>query len=302
MRKILTLLIATTAITASAYAGWQEHWINAIQQQAEKNYVEAEDQFTSAIKLIENDKEELNRHVYTDRAMLYFEQERYYDALADLNLALDCPNLVRQDKIDALNLRSVTYLKLDMQWKSQEDYIEYAKLDPNMPLVDFCDQYLVIRHCPTRQDGIDALTDFFVRAKMCEKGDIKIYDNNVLIVKLKKACCTQCKEDKKCESFVVWPPVHRPHIEPEQHQEQQKKLDEQLKKQIEGCNWYCDTAFNTCIAYLGKAQLKFWPVQVLIKTFEAMRNKCYDCCSGNGGFYQVCMQPILDFCNTWQDW
>jgi tetratricopeptide (TPR) repeat protein len=83
-------------------------------------YAKSEAEYAEALKLENQDPD-----IWVDRAVERAADQRYWDALADLNAALK----IMPGMVDALRLRGDVWVKLGMKQKAEEDFRRIAEIE-----------------------------------------------------------------------------------------------------------------------------------------------------------------------------
>jgi tetratricopeptide (TPR) repeat protein len=287
---ILLLMLSSSAFPCDT---WDIHWVNGLEFVELEKFSEAENEFTKCIKLIENEKSEHHTFVYLERAKLYIHQQLWYKALEDLNIVLDCPVLMKKDRIDALQLRIQTFSMLGNVNKMIEDYTEHASINPYMPKTEFTDKYIILRHCMLMKDtDWEIVEGIWIHMGLCEdREDIQRYGDDIVIIKKKQKCLCACQQ----QNFILNGPGAPQGEYPGQPKKTSGNNDEQLQKQKEGCKYYCERFFTSLTVILNKYVKKIKNFTATLLALEVFRDKCRDCCENNGGFYDSCIKPMQDF-------
>lgn len=278
MKKKLFNFLIPLSLSINAYAGvWEDHWVRAVEYCDNKNYKEAEVEFNSAILELEKDKDETHPHVYVDRARLFALQERYSDALLDVNKALSSDCLSFQDRMRGLLTRIFAYINLQMDEQAMKDYEEYRSLNLDRPQTEFFENKVIIRNVPQSSCYKKIVTAFAVASGLCEsENDVKFYDSGICIIK-KKPCSLSCPI---YQNVIKQSKKPKPSITPYQ-------------ESINNCKWWCDKTSLLGIAWCYKVFGTIRCQTGCLLAVDLIKDGCYWCCN-DGNFYDTCCQPFED--------
>lgn len=258
-------MISITFSTFCFSSSWETHWIQAVEFCQQKNYTEAEKEFDLSIIALEYMEDTFHYHVYIDRARLYILENRYVEALSDLNIALDSINLKETDRIRGLVSRIITCMNLNMYDQALSDFDEYKIISPYFPKIEFTKENIIIRNMPTCKCYKQLVSSFLICSGMCENPtDIKMLDSGICIAK-RKVC--HCNSELKKEGEV--------------------------SNGVEDCRYWCDKMALAGLAWCAKA-FKSWKCQSLcILAVDLLKDGCHWCCN-EGSFYKKCIKPFED--------
>lgn len=272
MRNIMVILLAGIAITINAYADhWQDHWTQAVAHCQERKYEFAEKEFNLAIFLLEACKDETHPHLYVDRARLYALQNRYSEALVDLNKAIASEHLTTNDRIRGLVTRIFTCSNLGMDEQVLSDFDTFKGISPNFPKIEYTKDKIIIRNIPKSDCYKKLARAFLISLEICEKdSDIIELDSGIMIA-TRKVC--------SCRSKTL--------------QAAQNKDHPPGNDLVSDCKWWCDKIALGGVAWCAKV-FKRWDCQTgCIFAVDIIKDGCYWCCS-EGSFYRKCIKPFED--------
>lgn len=260
----LSILLAGLLLTINAYgSNWQEHWIQAVECCENKDYLSAEKEFTLAISNLENDQDETHPHVYIDRARLYVLQDRYTEALPDLNKGLSSDYLIGNDRIRGLVTRISTCFNLGMNDQALKDYDDFKLIYPNFPKVEFTQERVIIRNVPDSKCYRRLAKKFLVNSRICEKEtDIVELDSGIIIAPRNQCGCCNKKN-----------PV--------------------VGSSAQDCSWWCDKSALAGFTWCSRV-FKNWQCNVAcITAVELFKDGCHWCCK-EGNYYKRCVEPFSE--------
>lgn len=262
------VIISSLTMFASIYSNdWESHWIHAVECCSIKDYTTAEMEFGLAIQSIEKQQDEDHYHVYIDRARLYCLQDRFEEALVDVNKGLCSEKLTTTDKTRGLLTRMCASSNLNNEEQFVRDYEEFRATSTHFPKVEFTQDRVIIRNVPKSKCYREITKAFLISAKICEKeSDIIEIAPGVIVA---KRIASQCH----CEA-------------PSMNLDKQSKLDK-----INKCNWWCDKNAIAGGVWCGRAFKGFGCQLICVAAVEVIREGCYWCCNG-GNAYQKCLEPF----------
>lgn len=191
--RALIISICLLAFSSIYCSDWESHWSKAVELCESKNYAEAEQEFTTSIECIENDKDDHHPHVYIDRARLYCMQNKFKEALVDANKGMNSKNLTETDRTRGLLTRMCIYSNLDMVDEFIIDRDEFCKSNKDKPKIEFTDESVIIRNAPKSNCFRKITKSFLIHSNICEKeDDIKEYSSGIFVAKRKALGC-KCK-------------------------------------------------------------------------------------------------------------
>lgn len=250
---------------------WSTHYVEGVHLYQNSDYEKSITKFTEAIQLLKNEKKDAHIFIKINRAKNFLQLGKFYKALEDINEVIDCPYLSRKDLIDALEIRMRVYTALEMHDKFQEDYTWYKSLNPYMPIFEYTEKYIIIRHCEMMKDNDAAFTyGLFIAAGLClDESKITRFDDTIIIERKNSILC-------KCPCNLS--------------EEEKKNI-----QQMESCHSHCNLAARTASQLAGFIIIVNPQLFGILATIEILNNECKKCCGNNGGFYMNCIQPIADY-------
>lgn len=275
MKRFFCGCLMGLMVSVSCFAAeWQDHWESAVEYCGGKKYDAAETEFNLAIALLEHSQNAFNPHVYVDRARLYLLQDRYTEALVDVNKALESKYLMDHDRIRGLVTRIFTCSNLKMDDQVLADYDAFKAMSPDFPKIEFSKDKVIIRNVPKGNCYKKLTTHFLVQTEICEsEADIRFLDSGIMIAK-RKVCNCGCDQSKGIYKAAAI-----------QNYANQQNID--------NCNWYCDKAALGGVAWCAKV-FKAWHCQTgCIFAVDLIKDGCRWCCR-DGSFYQKCIKPFED--------
>lgn len=267
MGKYLITLVLV--LSATLQGQWHDDWATAVKMCQDMNYTEAEIKFSNCLKEIEAKNDESGIHVYVDRARLYLIQERYEEALVDLNIAIKNPNLEKKELTRALVSRICANSNLGKTESILEDLSLFSTSLPASQEVNFTEKYITIRNAPDSACFRNIVSNFFINAGFCQSiNDIKILNSGIWIIE---------REDKgpcECDTGKFNP------IE----------IDTKPTNCLEWCDYFAIAGAAWCTKAFKRYDCQ---VGCLAAVEMIKRNICYRCCR-DGGIYKNCIKPFED--------
>lgn len=280
MKKLLAFL--ALILSVSLQAEWQDEWAQAVEKCQNKDYDEAEKRFSHCIREIELLNDENGIHVYVDRARLYLLQERYEEALVDLNKAISNPNLEKKELTRALVSRICAKSNLGIVEDILEDLSSFRESLPAPQEIKFTKNHIIIRNAPKCECFRNIVSEFIVRAGYCKGvNDIMILDSgNWIIERTDKCKCSESKEQAFKGVSIRLTRDTRPGTCED--------------KRPSTCEEWCDYFAIAGTAWCAKV-FKRYDCQVgcLAAVEMIKRHICYPCCT-SGDFYKTCIKPFED--------
>lgn len=283
MKRFVYGCLATLMMSVSCYAAeWQSHWESAVEYCGGKNYEAAETEFNLAISSLEHSADYSHPHVYVDRARLYLLQDRYTEALVDVNKALESKALKDHDRIRGLVTRIFTCSNLQMDDQVLADYDSFKSISTDFPKVEFTKDKVIIRNVPKSNCYKKLTKAFLVSTEICDsEDDIKFLDSGIMIAKRKENqdCGCGCGGAKK-QMNMMYKGIAAPKAAANQ-------------QNIDNCKWWCDKSALAGVAWCAKV-FKAWHCQTgCIFAVDLIKDGCHWCCK-DGSFYQKCIKPFED--------
>ncbi len=266
---------------------WSNHWVNGLKLHENGKYYDATIEFTQAIEMTKNEQDESHIFLRTSRARNFLQLEQFYKALEDIYFVIDCPTISKKNLIDAVEVRMRAYAGLKMINKFEEDYIWYQSLNPFFPVIEYTEKYVIIHNCDSlgaTQVQKDLVYGLFIASGFCVDKSKIVHYGDVIIIE--REANLDCPCLFKIKEFGT-----RAHVD----------VDDMLRRQIEGCKAYCDNSANTALIISGRLIALNPAFAGAVLTIQIIRESCKACCSGNGGFYVTCIQPIVDYYNDMQE-
>lgn len=271
MRNFLLTIFSLLTFSYVYGEQWQDHWMSAVEYCGGKNYEAAEVEFNQAITCLECKGDETHPHVYVDRARLYVLQNRYTEALTDLNKAISSEHLTANDRIRGLVTRIVTCSNLQMNEQTLADFNTFKTMNPNFPKVEFSNDRVIIRNAPKSSCYKKLAKAFLVGSGICEKESDIVELNTGIMIARRNSCNCGCDQILK--------------FDPQKTGTNQQDVDK--------CKYWCDKCALAGMAWCAKV-FKRWDCQTgYIFAVDLIKDGCYWCC-GNGNFYQRCIKPFED--------
>lgn len=258
--KPVFFLAAICCSICSVYAGdWREHWIDAVARCEEQNSIAAEWAFNKAIHLMEKTGDDSHPYVYVDRARLYSANERYDEALADLNQALDSPHLKTFDRERALFTRMVVLYQMGRVDEGIQDLHDYQQI-ANLPHAEFSNDTILIRNIPDGESHQTYLKKALVGTGLCEsEADIQMYSGTCI------ARCRPCGCERELSNLTA-----------------------------QQCNRHCDQSTLSTMALIERT-FKTWACKSMsVAVVSFLNDACHWCCSERN-FYQRCISHFGNF-------
>jgi tetratricopeptide (TPR) repeat protein len=273
---LLSASVIFSIMNISACEDWSHHYVKGAQFYQNKQYEIADIAFSEAVNLTKNEKDESHIFIRINRAKNFLQLDECYKALEDINEVIDCPSLSKKDLINALEIRMRAYAGLEMHSRFNEDYIWYKSVNPNMPIFEYTEKFIVIRHCETMEkNDQEILYGLFVASGLCEDVSKITQLDDLIIIERNN------KEGYRCPCG----PCNTEEMEAENEK----------KKKLEGCYWHCNIVAGMASEMAGKLiQINpvFFPTLIMIEILNCV---CKDCCGDNGGFYMNCIEPIREY-------
>ncbi len=283
MKKFLAASAIFLALDANACDDWSNHYVKGIQLNQEKQYEKANVEFSAAVNLIKDECDESHIFIRTNRAKNYLQIGEFYKTLEDIHQVIDCPFISNKDLIDALEVRMRAYAALEMHSKFQEDYIWYKSLNPYMPIFEYSEKYIVIRHCEAmKSDDQEIMYGLFIAAGFCVDESKIIRLDDMIVIERKNTGLCHCKTRHPTENQT----------------QEEKDIEKAKKLKLESCHYHCDIAARTASEMAGKliqVHPAFFCTLIMV---EVLKDTCKDCCGDNGGFYMNCIEPIREYYET----
>jgi hypothetical protein len=260
---VFAFIVSTACLTAS----WDENWSQAVKFCSERDYINAEKNFTSAIDQLEKINDTEHGHVYVDRARLYSLLDRDAEALIDLNKASEF-TLSKADFLRAVDCRMRTYSMLGMEKEFFEQLIVFKSIYP-IPKLEVYEKTVIIRNVPDCECSEKMFRAMMMHLFCTSENDIKI-TNGVCIAQRTKFCCSSPECDPLQSSFKAF-----------------------RNKSAEDCSYLCEKLAVAGQLFCGHT-FKSSPCRILCAaTVEGLKDGCNWCCK-SGSFYQKCVKPFED--------
>lgn len=270
MKKLILTLILFLSLNSSIHAEWKDDWALAVQMCQEGNYEEAEKKFTKCILDFESSSNITRPHIYVDRARLYLLQNRYEEALKDLDIAINNPNLTKKELTRALVSRICAKSNLGISDGIVDDLTAFHESQAAPQEMEFTKKHIIIRNVPECECFKDIMSNFAVRAGYCKSvSDIKMLNSGTWIIERTDTCDCGCGKSFKGLSL---------------------SSSNEPGSCVEWCD-YCAIAGSAWCAKIFKrydCQVGCLSAVELIK-----RHICYPCCRSRN-FYETCVKPFED--------
>lgn len=267
MIKIFISLVLCSFSFLSAIS-WQEEWAKGVQHCISKEYLKAEENFSSAISQLEKENNLIHPHVYVDRARLLSLLNRDEEALKDLNLAIESPLLEGDDRLRAVVTRLITFYRLNMEDEAKTELETFKSMYP-IPKLEVYKDLVVVRNIP-ECDCSKELLKLFLAQTFCESEDDVKISNGICLAKRKKCEYICCQLGSTVETSL-----------------------NETKNKIANCKYWCDK-MQVAGDIFCAGTFKFFRCQAIcIATVEMLKDGCYWCCS-SGSPYKTCVKPFED--------
>jgi len=259
-----SLFISFMFICSQIFAeNWTSYWKTGLENFHNGEYVLAESHFTSAINLMEDEKE-AQPTVYADRARVYLNLEKYAEALTDADKALSFDSFAGKERVKATSARVAAKAHLGFIGDYEEDLIFLA--DNFETHVENLDDFIIINNMPNNTVLRESLADFFVETGIClSKEDWEYFPSGICIV-------------KKASYY--------------------SKQNRTNPLMIASCKLWCDNnAINAvpwCINYP-----EICMVNACKQAIVEIQNNCRNCCQ-NGFPQEFCAAPFGDILSVMQ--
>lgn len=286
MKKISFILSTLILSVCFAQEGtWKDDWLTAVNFCNDKDYENADLFFSQAIKMIESNGDVDHPHVYVDRGRLYLLLERYDEALADLDKAMECKNLSEVERRRALVSRIATKSHLKMDHGVLSDLNLFG--ESYAPIVEHTKNKVYIRNVPDCECFRNILTCYFIHSGFCgSKNNVHMMKSGICIV------------DKDCNDGEV---VNESESQVERICDAcGQTLGAITSPQcvvIDGCTSWCDANTIIATAWCSKVFKAPHCQAACYAAVYVIQKGCYWCCEG-GNIYQKCLKPferIVDY-------
>ena len=271
---------------------WTEYWAKGLEESDNGKYFEAEQDLNMAIRELELHGNNDHFHVYVDRGKIYILLEKYSDALADLDKALQSNTLEYNDHIQALVSRIRARFELGMEKGVLEDLKQFGAIYHEIPKIEETEKHIVIRNMPDCECVQNMITCYFIHAGVCRsKSDIRMLKSRTCIIDKPLKVPFNEKED----------------IETDRCDNCGKSFKEGLQFSVEGCNSWCDANAIIASGWCGRVFKRPDCATACLAAVYMVQKGCYWCCS-EGNFYKKCIEPfgsVVDFmdkpCQPYKD-
>jgi len=261
MKFILSIFLALVSIPC--FADWKNHWIQAVEYAENKEFFNAELEFDNAINYLEKSNDLSHGHVYVDRARLLCMQNRFDEALINLNESLDHMKMSDFDRSRGILTRMCAKTNLNLIDDIMSDYQDYLALTTNRPQVEITKTTFIIRNVPDCKCFKETISKYLVASEICKsEDDIVFLKSNIMIAKRKKCNCG-------CDKSRAANP------------------------RVDNCNKVCDKVAFASTLWCSKNFKTFHCNVACISVVEILKDTCYWCCS-SGNFYEKCVKPFED--------
>ncbi len=195
MKRILLMCVLLCANACADVDTWEGHWISGLNHHKANDFNQAIYKFTLAIDAIQNENENEQSHIFIfiDRAKAHMQKREWHKAIQDLNIAINCPTILKKDLCEAVKFRWCCHSMVDNKEKGLEDYDLYNSLDPSLPKYEYTKKHQIVRHISSwdKKDK-EMIYDMWITLGLCSNlSDIHEYED-VIIVDLKKDALTSC--------------------------------------------------------------------------------------------------------------
>ncbi len=255
--SIILLILILSSIHLSA-SNCKEYWVRAVECCTDKNYQEAENNFTLAIYEMEDERDYENSHVYLDRARLYMLQEKNLDSLSDLNKAISLKYLNEEDFKNAMVTRCLVNARLGNQQASLRD-LEILRESCEFPKVEYTQERIIIRNIPDCDCYREIISKSFLNSGICQHpSDIQMLSSGICLVN-RNTFDTTCR----------------------------------INRNIENCKYKCDKVTFLGISYCAQVFKTKHCQFACLAAVDLLKDGCYHCCR-DGDFYGTCIKPFED--------
>jgi hypothetical protein len=178
MKKFLLLFIL---FTCQIHAEWRDTWIQAIEYEESKDYVNAEKFYTNAIREMEKSGD-IQARPYIDRSRLYLLVNMDEQCISDTDKAIKL-NLIGEDHKTAYVTRCLVYVKLE-NYKEYYKNFNIVKENHLNPIIEYTDTKIIIRNIPECECYKKMMQNYMIKSGQCEsEADFKILPNMWVIKK-----------------------------------------------------------------------------------------------------------------------
>lgn len=268
LQKIFFFLIL---ISSHLHSEWRNDWAIAVEQCQNKKFDDAVINFTNCISEIEARNDNSGLHVYIDRARLYLIQNKFKEALDDLDKVIENKNLSKKDLNRALVSRICAKSNLEISEGINEDLKLLWETLPEKQELEFTKKHIIIRNVPECDCFKSIVSNFVIKAGYCNSdSNIRILDSGTMIIDRTDKCDCGCKNN---ENNVIL-----------------NYANEKPSSCIEWCDYFTIGAATWC----GKAFKSYGCQVACLSAVEMIRRRiCYPCCREDN-FYRTCIQPFSD--------
>lgn len=290
---LLVLLPFLTFFQSYAYSNesnesWITYWLVANKHSENKDYMNAEQNYSLAISLFKG--EEVPLFLYNERAVSLIKNANFDGALKDFSVVIEnfeknpAISNVRQ-ALSALWGRISIYLAVGQEEDAIRDYDKISELDPDFPVVEFYEDILLIKNLNFVND-LEVKQTFIktmIELGICEKTEsISFTVSGMCIIKTTHAYAEAVRQSfcKKCTERN-WKTTQK-----------NAPVKNNSRKIIE-CQEWCDKvaiSVGLGCAYCPTALAK----SSCAAAVAVLREGCHWCCS-EGNFYEKCLRPLKAF-------
>lgn len=274
--RILTILLTFISCNLFASSDWIHDWISAQESIENNDLSKAEEDFNSAIEIMETNNDIDHPYVYLSRAELYLNDQRFSSALEDLNKAINSQKLASSEKHKANLMRISAKFQIGEKLDDFDlnNLIEWSEIR-----VDQTKDRIIIRNLPNCSSLKENLHCIFIHSGICERSsDITILNSGTYVIK-KRNCKSQENQDQHCDFCGDVLARHQQPVKVE-------------KRTIEGCKGWCDLHVTNAQMWCSN-RVKSPCKELCLITLVHLQKGCHWCCS-EGAFYEKCVEPFGD--------
>jgi hypothetical protein len=279
MKKFLFFIFISYSLFLSANENmdnWKYYWIKAIEACNDAEYIEAENNFSIAINLMEQSNDSEHPNIYVDHARLYLLLKKYHESLDRIEVALNSNKLSEKEKLRAI----ITRIAAKSQLGISEGILEDVKFigENYSPKIESTEKKIIIRDVPKCECYQKIMTCYYIHSGICNsKNDIKILNSGIWTInKTNENTCGSCQSSEKvcdaCGQTIT-------------------QVDKKVDNNVEKCKAWCDA--NTIVATAWCTKTFKTPAcqAACILAVYTIQKGCHCCCS-NGDFYEKCIKPF----------
>lgn len=160
---------------------FEDVWCTAVEDCLLKDYAKAEIGLTSVINDLRTNNDESYPNIYVDRGRLYMLQNKFQEALSDLNSATVYSNLSEKNLSRALISKIMIYANLNQEKDALKCVEELKALHPDFKKIEFTKDKVVLRNISDHEGEL--LKVFTISSKIYDdEGCVRMTNTGVELI------------------------------------------------------------------------------------------------------------------------